>query len=51
MPKEQFEWMVECNLEFPRSLAATLLYNRMSLRKREISRLAGCWGQGVGCGV
>lgn len=28
MPKEQFEWMVECNLQCPRSLAATLLYNQ-----------------------
>ena len=25
--KEQFEWIVECNLRLPRSLAATLLYN------------------------
>ncbi|MBX9252516.1 alpha/beta hydrolase [Desmonostoc muscorum CCALA 125] len=28
MPKEQFEWMVECNLQFPRRLATTLLYNQ-----------------------
>ncbi|MCP6760135.1 MAG: alpha/beta hydrolase [Fischerella sp. CENA71] len=28
MPKEQFEWMVQCNLRCPRSLAATLLYNQ-----------------------
>ncbi len=28
MPKEQFEWIVQCNFQFPRSLAATLLYNQ-----------------------
>ncbi|MBE9002076.1 alpha/beta hydrolase [Nostoc sp. LEGE 12447] len=28
MPKEQFEWMVQCNLQLPRRLAATLLYNQ-----------------------
>lgn len=28
MPKEQFEWMVECNLQCPRAIAATLLYNQ-----------------------
>ena len=28
MPKEQFEWMLECNLQFPRAIAATLLYNQ-----------------------
>lgn len=27
MPKEQFEWMIECNLRCPRAIAATLLYN------------------------
>ncbi|MEZ2301902.1 MAG: alpha/beta fold hydrolase [Microcoleus sp.] len=29
MPKEQFEWIVECNQRLPRSLAATLLYNHL----------------------
>lgn len=29
MPKEQFEWMVECNLQCPRAIAATLLYNQL----------------------
>ena len=28
MSKEQFEWIVQCNLQCPRSLAATLLYNQ-----------------------
>ena len=29
MSKEQFEWIVECNLRCPRDLAATLLYNHL----------------------
>lgn len=28
MPKEQFEWIVKCNLQCPRAIAATLLYNQ-----------------------
>ncbi|MBM0744380.1 alpha/beta hydrolase [Phormidium sp. CLA17] len=27
MSKDQFEWIVECNLRCPRAIAATLLYN------------------------
>ncbi|MEH2027060.1 alpha/beta fold hydrolase [Nostoc sp.] len=27
--KEQFEWIVECNLRCPRAIAATLLYNHL----------------------
>lgn len=29
MSKEQFEWIVECNLRCPRAIAATLLYNHL----------------------
>ncbi len=28
MPDEQFEWIVQCNLQCPRAIAATLLYNQ-----------------------
>jgi non-heme chloroperoxidase len=36
MPKEQFEWMVHCNLQCPRLLAATLLYNQFHMDWRDL---------------
>lgn len=36
MSKEQFEWMVQCNLQCPRSLAATLLYNQFHMDWRDL---------------
>jgi len=35
IPKEQFEWMVQCNLQLPRRLAATLLYNQFHIDWRD----------------
>ncbi|ARV58323.1 hypothetical protein BZZ01_06460 [Nostocales cyanobacterium HT-58-2] len=35
MPKEQFEWMVQCNLRCPRAIAATLLYNQFHMDWRD----------------
>jgi pimeloyl-ACP methyl ester carboxylesterase len=31
MSKEQFEWMVQCNLRCPRAIASTLLYNQFHI--------------------
>jgi len=33
--KEQFEWIVECNLRCPRAIAATLLYNHLHMDWRD----------------
>jgi non-heme chloroperoxidase len=35
MTNEQFEWMVQCNLRCPRSIAATLLYNQFHMDWRD----------------
>ncbi|MCC5632315.1 alpha/beta hydrolase [Nostoc sphaeroides CHAB 2801] len=35
MSKEQFEWIVECNLRLPRAIAATLLYNHTHMDWRD----------------
>lgn len=35
MSKEQFEWIVECNLRCPRAIAATLLYNHLHMDWRD----------------
>ncbi|SRR5579883_642697 len=35
MPKEQFEWIVECNLRCPPAIAATLLYNHAHMDWRD----------------
>lgn len=35
MPKEQFEWIVKCNLQCPRAIAATLLYNQFHMDWRD----------------
>lgn len=35
MPKEQFEWIVECNQRLPRAIAATLLYNHAHMDWRD----------------
>ena len=35
MSKEQFEWIVECNLRCPRAIAATLLYNHAHMDWRD----------------
>ena len=36
MPKEQFEWIVECNLRLPRSSGAALLYNHLHTDWRDL---------------
>lgn len=35
MSKDQFEWIVECNLRCPRAIAATLLYNHAHMDWRD----------------
>lgn len=35
MPKEQFEWIVECNLLCPRAIAAPLIYNHAHMDWRD----------------
>ncbi len=36
MPKEQFEWIVECNLRLPRAIGAALLYNHLHTDWRDL---------------
>ncbi|WP_009630182.1 alpha/beta fold hydrolase [Synechocystis sp. PCC 7509] len=36
MSKEQFEWIVECNLRLPRSIGAALLYNHLHTDWRDL---------------
>ena len=35
MSKDQFEWIVDCNLRLPRAIAATLLYNHAHMDWRD----------------
>lgn len=35
MPEDQFQWMVECNLQCPRAIAAVLLYNQFHMDWRD----------------
>jgi non-heme chloroperoxidase len=36
MPKEQLQWMIDCNLKFPRSQAAALIYNHCHQDWRDV---------------
>jgi len=36
MPKEQLNWMIDCNLKFPRAHSATLLYNHCHQDWRDV---------------
>jgi pimeloyl-ACP methyl ester carboxylesterase len=36
MPKEQLEWMIDCNLKFPRGHSAALIYNHCHQDWRDV---------------